>query len=123
MGNKLPRSYEEFERTFQKQENNLTGRERFIKMMQDKGIITTANNPNGGSNPNANLFSVVFPDKNCIRESETAYFNNKPPQGDYDSLGIGSVVYNQETAMRFYVNLDCDDYFEEITVSEPKELT
>lgn len=123
MGNKLPRTYEEFERTFQKQENNLTGRERFIKMMQDKGVITTTTTANGCSNPNVNLFAAVFPEKNCIKESDTSFFNNKPPKGDYDSFGKSSVVSKQEAAMKIYVNLDWDDYSEEITISEPNELT
>lgn len=73
MGNKFPKSYDEFEKAFQRKEKNLTNKEQFIEILREKGMINEVKGKNGRDFNNDEVLMAIFKDKLQLKNSKTGY--------------------------------------------------
>lgn len=123
MGNKLPTSLDEFERTFQRKSNNLTSKEQFLEMLKSKGVTNSNQTKIDPKIGNSDLFNSLFPGKEIIKESSSGFHfgDSKLYGSNFDK----SNVHNNDTSteMCFYISFDNELPSQKIIVSEPSILT
>ncbi|CAI2376621.1 unnamed protein product [Moneuplotes crassus] len=96
MGNKLPKSYEEFEQSFHKRQNNLSAKENFVEMLKSRGMLKDISSQEGDGTFNKEVFQALFGNSRSSHNTKTKFsgpyssfvgFNgqNSPKKRDHEN--------------------------------------
>jgi len=108
MGNKFPKSYDEFEKAFQRKEKNLTNKEQFIEILREKGMINEVKGKNGRDFNNDEVLMAIFKDKLQLKNSKTGYHKKILWKSGNEVIEDCKNNIEESTSKTFYVTFDPD---------------
>ncbi|CAI2364187.1 unnamed protein product [Moneuplotes crassus] len=108
MGNKIPKTYSEFERNLHKKQNNLTAKEHFVQMLKSKGMLNSINCKEDSENLNKEIYKILFSDLNKVKSSKTG-FHGASPELSLEALQKKSKITEGEHSGKIFIVKYGDD--------------